>query len=161
MNDDELKKISDDVKREGFVIWNISHTDVADADKPEFSYTTGLFRTKSHPEIILFGIDRVRNSVLHRLAMDVMNGSKFDAGCVYPEIVGQVHCTFRRVDDAHYEKYLGHSMQYYQFQYFPVLQCVWPDKSDRLPWQPNFDERFRWEQDLLFDTSSVTRWRQS
>ena len=38
---------------------------------------------------------------------------------------------FRRVARDFYPEYFGYAMWFYEYKYFPVLQCVWPDKNHR------------------------------
>jgi len=47
--------------------------------------------------------------------------------------------------------HLGYASWFYQSlkQPFPALQLVWPDKQNRLPWEPGYDQRFSKKQPML------------
>ena len=145
------QKIIDDVATYGFSIMNILNSERDEADRPEFSYTIGLFEKYQHPEIILFGLRKIRSGIISSLGAAVKGGMAFKADELYDDIVGDYKCTFREVSEKRYPEYLGFATWYYDYQRFPALQCVWPDKNQIFPWQRGFDQRFAWEQELLFD----------
>jgi hypothetical protein len=58
---------------------------------------------------------------------------------------------FRSVFMNHYRQYLGYALWYYNGFNFPVLQCVWPDRYARFPWDNEFPEAIRWRQPVLWD----------
>ena len=44
----------------------------------------------------------------------------------------------------------GDGVLIYKGQNYPALQCIWPDKSNRFPWEPDFNPNWLWAQPLLF-----------
>ncbi len=144
------QNVIDDVAEHGFSIMNILNSVDDDGGRPEFSYTIGLFANFKHPEIILFGLRKIRAGVMSSLGKDVKSGKVFEAGKQYADIVADYECTFRRVAPDRYPEYLGFAMWYYDYKEFPAIQCIWPDKKQMFPWQPEFDQRCSWEQELLF-----------
>jgi hypothetical protein len=117
---------------------------------PGFAYTIGLYRNYKHPEIIVVGLDL---DVAHRLVNSVGTGAK--AGTIYEadkEYLGLIKgygVTFKPVADRWYAEYLGFARRFYKASPFPALQCVWPDKERRYPWDAGFNERWREKQPLL------------
>ena len=41
---------------------------------------------------------------------------------------------------------------YYRGLEFPVLQCIWPDKQQHYPWQPEFKQAWLSAQPLSFES---------
>jgi len=66
------------------------------------------------------------------------NGSQFEAGKEYPELLEGFRCAFRKVSKRHYEEYLGYAMWFYKGDEFPVLQCVWPTTKGYFPWDRKY-----------------------
>jgi hypothetical protein len=56
---------------------------------------------------------------------------------------------FKEVRRERYRGVLGYGLWYYDGDAFPALQCVWPDKQGRFPWEAEFEERYRRMQPLL------------
>ena len=81
------------------------------------------------------------------MASTVQAGSPAATG----DILEGYDCAFRAVAKKQYKEYLGFARWYYKGNDFPVLQCVWPDKQHRFPWDDGFEERFRSRQPLLIE----------
>jgi hypothetical protein len=141
------QKVIDDVAKYGFHIMNVM---VDDEDKPEFSYTIGLYQTYKHPEIIIFGLEKIRKNVISHLGKDVQSGKVYLADELYDDILQDHKCTFRVVLREKFPEYFGWAMWYYDYHDFPAVQCVWPDKQQHFPWEPEFDQRCAWEQEITF-----------
>jgi Domain of unknown function (DUF4262) len=67
----------------------------------------------------------------------VKTGETFEPGTAYSEIIGDYDCQFRPMDVSHYKDYVGWSIWFYDYDLnsFPMLQCFWPDKSGKFPWE--------------------------
>ena len=44
---------------------------------------------------------------------------------------------------------MGYASWYNDYQDYPVLQIIWPDKNSRFPWNNEFNKNFKFEQPLL------------
>jgi hypothetical protein len=62
----------------------------------------------------------------------------YQAGSQYADILEAYNCTFVAIHPTQYDEYLGYANWFYQTSSFPALQCVWPDKQGRFPWQAGF-----------------------
>ena len=109
----------------------------AGEDGDLWAYSTGLYYSYGHPEIILFnlGLDTLK-PIINTIGAGVKNGKKFEAGSRYRDVFDKYECSFRNVDPKHYEEYVGFSLWFYEWSDFPMLQCFWPDTSNLFPWDP-------------------------
>jgi hypothetical protein len=69
-------------------------------------------------------------------------------------MVGEVQCEFRPVDPKWVKHLMGWALWYYAGTEFPVLQAVYPDRENRFPGEPGFDEYF--QQPLLQPDAPLT-----
>lgn len=120
-----------------------------------WSYTVGVFDTTGKPEIITVGLlpDTAHFALneaakLLRAGVDLTHGRHRD-------LVGEVECEFRPVDQKWVEQLMGWALWYYDGSDFPVLQAVYPDLKNRFPEDEGFDEAF--EQPLMQPASPMTR----
>jgi len=104
---------------------------------PEFAYSAGLFHVYKHPEIIIFGLDLdIMHKIINNIGNAVKSGTQFESGNEYQHIFAKCGCQFRLVEPAWYKDYLGWAIWFYEGSKFPVLQCFWPDREGRYPWDP-------------------------
>lgn len=116
-----------------------------------FAYSTGLYHSFGHPEVILFNLSlSAMTTIVNTIGQNVKSGQKFAAGLSYGEILNNYECAFRTVDLSHYREYLGFSLWFYEGPRFPSLQVFWPDKSHHFPWDPQCNQSVRESQPLLY-----------
>ena len=51
--------------------------------------------------------------------------------------------------------FLGSAQWFYKDEDFPVVQCVWPHKNQRYPWDKGFDKKFQGRQLLLVSNTKA------
>jgi hypothetical protein len=108
--------------------WNVTNVFRREGEAgPEWSFSTGLFHSYQHPEIVIFGpeLDNMQK-IVNTIGSEIKGGAKFD----------RCGCQFRSVDPSRYANYLGWAMWFYNGDPFPVLQCFWPDREGHYPWDP-------------------------
>lgn len=116
-----------------------------------WAYSTGLYYSYGHPEIILFGLKAdTLLQVINTIGDSVKTGKKFEAGPTYADVFDNYECSFRGVDSSQYKAYVGFSLWFYESADFPILQCFWPDKSHRFPWEPHCEHWVREAQPPLY-----------
>src|SRR4029077_10519779 len=104
---------------------------------PEWAFSTGLFHSYQHPEIVIFGLELDNmQKIVNNIGSEIKNGAKYESGNEYHDIFARCACQFRPVDSAHYRDYLGAAIWFYNGEPFPVLQCFWPDHKGHYPWDP-------------------------
>jgi hypothetical protein len=146
MDEHEAQTLAD-IDRFGWTVLKVSN------DRgPDFAYSVGLFRTLSHPEIVMFGLPL---DVMHRLINDVgelaRTGTRFVAGQITDEFLDGYDVTFRTVPEFQYAGHFGWANWLYGGADYPVLQMVYPDKQRRYPWQEGVAAAFREGQPVLAD----------
>lgn len=132
--DNEIEqRVIDDVQRYGWHVVMIEDNPIG----PKFAYSIGMFHTLNHPEIIIFGFDNVRTmgNIINLIGEEVRSGKRFEDCHEADQILEGYSCAFRNVPADVYPDYLGYAMWYYRPDEFPVLQCIWPDRSGNYPWQ--------------------------
>ena len=131
----------------------------AGEDGNVWAYSTGLYYTYQHPEILLFNLGNdTLIQIINQIGRRVRAGEKFEPGPQCPETFANCECAFRPVPSVHHREHVGFSIWFYEHAPFPLLQCFWPDKSHRFLWEPECDEEVRDKQPLLYrkhKTSSV------
>jgi hypothetical protein len=105
-----------------------------DDDAPGFAYTVGLWETLKHPEIIILGLKlQSMHGILNGCGDLIRKGARFEDGVQAADVVSGYDVRFRRLAAADYARYLGYGCRHYGGDWFPAVQCVWPDKSGRFP----------------------------
>jgi len=121
-----------------------------DGYNPRFGYSIGLFKQFKHPEILLIGLDsNSTEAIINNAKNRIAEGTKFIEGVKYADFLIDVPVQFVEVQKAHYPDYLGYASWYNDYQDYPVLQMVWPDKAGHFPWDDTFSESLQFAQPLL------------
>ena len=143
---DDAKLLSD-VEEYGWHVVNVHDRDPL----PGWAFSIGLYRNFGHPEIVVFGLDLELNaSVINSVGDEIKAGKRFEIDGQYSDLIDEYSCTFKPVNLVWYGAFLGYANWFYDGTEYPVLQCVWPDRSYRYPWEPDFNPHWAWAQPLLF-----------
>jgi Domain of unknown function (DUF4262) len=118
--------------------WNVTNVFRREGQTgPDWSYSTGLFHTFRHPEIVIFGLELDNmQKIVNVIGSEIKGGGEFESGKEYQNIFASCGCQFRPVDASRYADYLGWALWFYNGDSFPVLQCFWPDREGHYPWDP-------------------------
>jgi hypothetical protein len=119
---------------------------------PHWAFSVGLSYTFGHPEVILLGLPlQSCMSVLNVIGAEIKAGRRYEPGPNYSEILQEPYrCTFKEVHPNHYRNYVGYALWFYEDDAFPLVQCFWPDKEGRFPWEEGCNEDVKNSQPLLF-----------
>lgn len=140
-------KLLADVQEYGWHVVKILEKD----DTPGWAFSIGLYKNFHHPEIVVFGLNEdLMHYLINDIGEEVREGKTFQVGGLYPDLIESYACTFKPVNQVWYRDFLGYANWFYENQNYPVLQCIWPDRSSRFPWEPEFNEDWLWAQPLLF-----------
>lgn len=146
-------KLLADVEEYGWHVVNILEKD----DTPGWAFSVGLHENFNHPEIVVFGLNvDVMHSMINAIGDDVREGKTFAIDELYPELIESYSCTFKPVNQVWYYDFLGYANWFYQNRDYSALQCIWPDRNGRFPWEPEFNPNWLWAQPLLFCDEPVT-----
>ena len=111
---------------------------------PGFAYSFGLFEEFGHPEVIVYGlVGETMHRLINVVGRQVRDGAKYAAGDQTPDLLHGYTCAFKIVNPLQYRKTCTWTVWFYENDSFPVLQLFWPDKRNKFPWEPGFDERLR------------------
>ena len=145
------RKLLADVHEYGLHVVHVS----PELNTPGWSFSVGLFRTCSSPEVVVFGLPQsVAHHVVNELGRRAVK-APLEAKQLHGDLLEGFNCILKPVLPEWYRPFLGYASWYYQHRPFPVLQCVWPDREARFPWDPLFFAAWRWAQPLLYHSGPV------
>ena len=125
---------------------------MAGEGEPAYAYSIGLQATFAQPEIIVFGLPpATMQAIIERLAAEARGGTRFVAGDRTAAALDECECAFRDVPDRFHASHLRYAFRFYGDAGFCALQCVWPDRRGRYPWERDFDEALHGVQPILAD----------
>ncbi len=132
--------------------WNVTNVFRREGEAgPEWSFSTGLFHSYLHPEIVIFGLELDNmQKIVNTIGSGIKNGAKYEPGNEYHDVFARCSCQFRPVETGYYRDYLGWAIWFYNGEPFPVLQCFWPDIQGHYPWDPECSPGVASLQPLLF-----------
>ena len=144
--DDADRDLIEGVRTFGWLVIKIEE----DREGPSFAFTVGLYQTFTQPEVIITGLPPDRaHTILNLIGEAMRRGERFEEGAMSDEFLEGYPCTFRAVSQSQYPEFLGTAMHFYRGSDFPCLQCVWPDREGRWPWDSDASDGFRAAQPLL------------
>lgn len=119
--------------------------------KPSWAYSIGLYQTYGLPEVVVIGRDPdLMARMLSDLHEKIKAGLRYGDGDRAEDMpIGNIS-VLRLIDKKHYQEYLPWALSFYGNSDFPVVQSVWTDSNNILPWQPGHDTSLRKFQPLLF-----------
>ena len=121
---------------------------------PGWAFSVGLYSSFSAPEVIVFGLDLdVSHHLINTVGEWAKSGSPATEYQSRPDLIDEYVCTFRTVAPQWYKPFVGAACWYYRSANFPLLQCLWPDRSSRYPWSRDFQKSWKWAQPLLYNSS--------
>ena len=108
---------------------------------PPWGFTVGLYENFQQPEIVLVGLPpQVMHAILNGAGEMAMT-EQLTAGLRTDQLLQGLSCEFQNVDKLWYPALLGIAMWYYEGDSFPVLQCLWPDRTGKLPLEEGYDPK--------------------
>jgi len=146
-NDEISERVRADIASHG---WHLVLVPPADR-APGWAHTIGLSERFGHPELLVFGSDLPFLRTLgNRLGAQVANGGTLAAGAELPGILSEFTLAIRPIDPKWVDPFLGNAAWHYRERDFSALQCFWPDRAGRFPWDPECDPDWRADQPLLY-----------
>jgi hypothetical protein len=133
-------KVLSDIKRVGWHTLGVSPR--AGEDGPYWAFSIGLFHSFNHPEVLIVGLPlNVCTGTVNVVGKQVQSGARYEADREYADILQDpFRCTFKAFERAAYRDFVGYALWFYENEEFPLLQCFWPDKQHRLPWDAGCNE---------------------
>ena len=143
------KKINDDVQRVGWSVISVF------ADQPTltpgFAYTVGLYKTLRFPEVVILGLPPdAAQPILNTLGKRVREGRRTPMGERLANLAEGHEMVLQEIAPDAIDRHLVQACNWYKGHHFSAAQLIWPDPANRMPWEPDFDQRYRFAQPLLY-----------
>lgn len=134
--DDHDRKLLADIERHGWHLIGIDDDD----DLPAYVFSVGIAHTLEQPELCIFGLNDTQTmaQIINAIGELMRSGETFDDWFESDEVLDGYSCMFRAVDPELYREYFGYALWFHEGPNFPMLQCVWPDRDHRYPWDDGF-----------------------
>ncbi|MFW0952844.1 DUF4262 domain-containing protein [Vibrio parahaemolyticus] len=116
-----------------------------EGEYPGFSYSIGIEKTSSQPEIIITGLNQeVAHWIVNEYNNRVKAGEIFKPDEYYSGFLEGFDITFKEVSPEYYAEYFGWANWLYKGNNFKVLQFIYPDTSGVWPWDSEASADFKW-----------------
>jgi hypothetical protein len=153
------RKLMADVREHGWHVVMVA----ADNRSDGWTFSVGMWHTFRSPELVMAGLGRDAESrLINDIGDRVRGGYRPDPSVLVEGLLTSgLSLAVRPVDASWYRALLGYATWFAQRPPLPFVQVVWPDKSGRFPWDPEFDRSYLSDQPQLWLPShdhSVGRW---
>ena len=145
--DDSDRKLLADIENFGWHLVGIED----DPDGPGYVFSVGIYHTLGQPEVCIFGLSSTSTmgQIINHIGDLMRDGKRFDDWHESDEVLDGFSCMFRRVDKSLYREDFGYARWFYEGDDFPMLQCIWPDRNHRYPWDREYDAQMVASQPVL------------
>ncbi|MEG4191112.1 DUF4262 domain-containing protein [Microcoleus sp. Pol17_C1] len=134
-----------------------SVTSVVDPDgkEPTFSYSIGIAKTTSQPEVIVVGLrTELGHWIINEYSRRAKAGEEFAPGVLYLGFLEGFAVQFGHVSRDHRSEYMRSATWLHGTPDFSALQLIYPNTSGVWPWDDDADDWFRANQPLLAGSHS-------
>lgn len=124
----------------------------SDGRVPGWAHSIGLHGGFDHPELLCFGANlEFLHGLVNALGRQIRRGERYQPGSEHGGLLADYPVAFRPVARCWVPTFLGNAAWHYRSDEVPVLQCFWPDRAGRFPWDAEFEPALRGDQPLLFE----------
>jgi hypothetical protein len=121
-----------------------------DAKTPPFSYSIGVAKTTSQPELIVIGLrSELSHWIVNEYNRRAQTGEEFVPGKRYEGFLEGFDVQFGPVSREHRDEYMRSATWLHGSPDFSALQLIYPNTSGVWPWDDDADEWFRANQPIL------------
>ncbi len=114
-------------------------------EHPEFTYSIGIEKISSQPEVIVTGLKKeIAHWVVNKYDRRVKIREFFTPGEFYSHFLDGFEVTFKEVEKKYYSEYFGWGKWQYNGENFMVLQLIYPGTSGVWPCEVDAPEDFTW-----------------
>lgn len=130
------QRLVDNISEHGWGVLAIPDTDTTGP----WAFTVGLWHTYRVPEVAIFGIPPQNViAILNLIGGQVTAGAQLHTGQWIDDVLPDHRMKLRPVAEPWRRPLFGTAMRYYRATpSWPVLQCMWPDRSHRFPGDPGY-----------------------
>lgn len=109
-------------------------------DKPLYVTSVGLHKTLSFPEIVIFGLPvEISHRIINSIGLQLKNGRVIKKRTPYTDIIEDYKVMFLEIDRKKRRPYFDLVEDFYEDNKVPVVQMIWSDEANHLPWEEGFD----------------------
>jgi hypothetical protein len=145
--DAQERKAIEDIRKYGV---HILHVFDDEGNKPEFSYTVGLWHTHGHPEVLISGLKQgLRHTLLNNINYSIGQGRQFRDGQSATDVIENYRCYFQEILRDKYRPYLGWDVWFYGDSDFDAVQMLWPSVDHVYSWENRASEFLKNAQEIL------------
>ncbi|MGW5224801.1 DUF4262 domain-containing protein [Nocardia niigatensis] len=125
------QRLVDNISEHGWGVLAIPDTDTTGP----WAFTVGLWHTYRVPEVAIFGIPPQNViAILNLIGGQVTASAQLHTGQWIDDVLPDHRMKLRPVAEPWRRPLFGTAMRYYRATpSWPVLQCMWPDRSHRFP----------------------------
>lgn len=117
---------------------------------PPFSYSIGIARSSSAPELIVVGLGaKLALALINEYNGRVRSGERFDIGVLYTGFLEGFAVQFGPVTRDHRVRYMKSTCWLHGGPGFEALQLIWPSTTGEWPWDATASDWLRGHQPLL------------
>jgi hypothetical protein len=143
------KRALEDIEKYGCHILHV----LEDETHPRFSYSIGIEKRNSQPELIVTGLKNdLAASVINEYCTRVQSGEVFHPNEFYSGFIEGFDVTFKVVEKKHYREYFGWGIWLYKGEGFRVLQLLFPSTAGIWPWEDDAPSDYTWFLPKLYAT---------
>ena len=148
------QRILDDIEQFGCHVTSVFDPEQVE---PSFSYSIGLTRSLSIPEVIVVGVRPDLGQSLVNSYMDrARAGESFIPGVPYLGFLSGFPVYFRPVLETHRKGYMLSATWLYGGTDYEALQIIYPTTEGVWPWDQGASDWFRTNQPLLDGVAGVS-----
>jgi len=145
------EKIEWMIETEGWALEPVGARPELDPPMPGFAYSIGLPGHVGFADIVVFGLTPVAARGLIGLVVDLLrDGTEIPVGAVLVGLLdNDLRCRFAPIDLDEWGGLFATASAWYRGEPFDVVQLLYPDRSDVLPYEPGYDHRMRFAQPVI------------
>ncbi|WP_327041264.1 DUF4262 domain-containing protein [Micromonospora ureilytica] len=119
--------------------WGV--TGVLGLTTPDWAYSIGLWHSYGSVEVCVLGIPQQRAmEIVNTVGRLIRDGQPLTPGRRLTGVIDGHELALAPVHGSWYGQLFGAAIDCYQRPPFPVVQLLWPDKADRYPGGPEFED---------------------
>ena len=122
-----------------------------EADLPQFSYSIGIQKNFSQPELIVVGLNQeVAHWIINEYCSRIRIGEQFETDQLYSGFLNDFDIQFKTVSKNNYEEYFGWGLWLYKGNNFGAFQLIYPSTKGIWPWEKEAPKDLLWSTPQLY-----------
>lgn len=138
----------DRVIKHGHFIQYVSDAIDEPTDEPAFAYSCGAFENYGAPELVVLALDsEPSKGIINTFMEEFKEGTRYRCGIKEIGLLNDdIPIVFLEAGDVARDEYATWADWYYEREYFPLWQIIWPTRDGLFPWDQGYPEDLAAEQ---------------